>query len=105
MQKTGVQNTSVFKVERCWIFVIAQNSPHRLQQAHNQTHLTGECQMRRKGLGWLSVLWIGSLAFLPGCTSGEFGEEFRNFLTDTTKDAALAVGTFIVEQAVEQAFR
>lgn len=61
--------------------------------------------MRRKTNGWLALLLMGSLAVLPGCGSGQFTEELRAFMAETTKDTALALGTFIVEQAVESAFR
>jgi len=53
------------------------------------------------------LLCIGCVAMtglVSGCVQGTFGEELRGFLTATAKDTAVALGTFVVEQAVESAF-
>lgn len=52
----------------------------------------------------LTVACVALAGLTSGCTGGVFGEELQAFLNDTAKDTAIAIGTFVVEQAVGSAF-
>ncbi len=59
--------------------------------------------MHRHGKKLLSVLLLGSLVLAPGCVSGELAEQLNSLLAEAAKDTAIAIGTAIVEHAVDSA--
>jgi hypothetical protein len=52
----------------------------------------------------LTLVCVSLAGLTAGCANGVFGQELQEFLNMTAKDTAVAIGTFVVERAVDAAF-
>jgi hypothetical protein len=53
----------------------------------------------------LVVACVALVGLTSGCGNGTFGEEFQAYLNTTAQETAVAIGTFVVERAVDAAFQ